>query len=78
MVDSLCQSYHWSFRDTLRLTLPQMIMVNHAAHVNHLRVEARVKSKQVARDKESQMWHGKHISELNTDEYLSYLSSEME
>jgi hypothetical protein len=39
MISSLCEAYHWTYEEAMRRTLPQIIMLNHAAWVNHERME---------------------------------------
>lgn len=34
MVDQLCQGYHWTLDEAMRLTMPQIIMLSHASSVN--------------------------------------------
>lgn len=41
MIDSLCQCYHWSLEEAMKLTMPQIIMLQHASHINMKRMEAR-------------------------------------
>lgn len=38
LVDQLCQAYHWTFAEAMKMTMPQIIMLNHAAHVNAKRM----------------------------------------
>jgi hypothetical protein len=62
----------------MRLTWPQIVMLNHASAVNYKRMEERRKS---SADKEKQneedpiVMNGKRVSELNTDEMMAYLNA---
>jgi hypothetical protein len=53
MLDSICQAYHWSLKDVMRMTLPQIIMMNHAAWVNQERSERRYKVKREMEEQKS-------------------------
>jgi hypothetical protein len=39
MIEGMCQAYHWSFEDAMRRTLPQVIMLNHAAWLTRKRLD---------------------------------------
>lgn len=41
-MDNLCQAYHWRIEDVFKLTMPQIIMLSHAAWVNHERLEEKI------------------------------------
>lgn len=72
MIDSLCQNYGWSYQETMRMTLPQIVMLNHAATVNAKRVEIRVKAKS-NKDKQDPVVHNnKRLSELDSNDMASY------
>jgi len=86
MVDSLCQTYHWPLHEVMSLTVPQIIMLNHAAWVNQERVKKRVANEPTAADMRKQqedelmngdpiVWNGKRLSELNSDEMAIYMNS---
>lgn len=80
LIDSLCQAYHWTLPDAFRLTLPQVLMLNHAAKVNGLRMDEQIERKKVDREKEEAEQKkrderdpiiphlGKRISECTSDE----------
>jgi len=72
LIDGLCQAYHWSLTDALRLTVPQVLMLNHAAWVNQKRSEERVKAKEADKDGKDPVWCGKKVDELNSDEFAAY------
>jgi hypothetical protein len=67
----------------MKLTLPQLIMYNHASWVNNERSEKRSKAK-AEKEKQQQnvpslnesddpvVYKGKRLSELTTNEYRSY------
>lgn len=87
LVESLCQNYHWTPKEAMRLTLPQIFMWSHAAAVNSKRTDERVerdrKRKEKA-DKEQKLRDerdpiipglGKRLSECNSDEIASQFSS---
>jgi hypothetical protein len=67
MVDQLCQAYHWPFDKAMKMTMPQIIMLNHASWVNGKRYET---------DKETEesgsKFNGKRVEEMNTDEWGKY------
>lgn len=42
MVCSFAEAYHWSLRDIFNLTMPQIIMINHAAYINGKRFDAKM------------------------------------
>lgn len=63
----------------MRLTTPQIILLNHAASINYKRMEARRKhegdKKQETDDNDPVVMNGKRLSELNTDEMMAYLNN---
>lgn len=79
LVDSYAQAYRWPLDHILRLTMPQIIMINHAAHVNKKRLDRRIERNRERGDQpledriaEMPMWNGKRIDELTSEEYLEY------
>jgi hypothetical protein len=42
MVCSLAEAYHWSLREIFDLTMPQIVMLNHAAFISGKRFDARM------------------------------------
>lgn len=75
MVDQLMQAYHWSYEEAMRRTLPQIVLLNHAATVNSKRMDARIKAKDAPKDEgDEPVWHGKKLSEMNSDEMTAYYS----
>jgi len=61
------------------LTLPQIIMLNHASWVNQARSEERFKKKQEAEKHQTLpndpvVFRGKRVSELDSDEFMAYWS----
>ena len=82
MVDNICQAYHWSLKDVMRLTIPQMIMLGHAAAVNSLRtdkrMEAKSKADEIKRKKDETdpiVMNGKRLSQLTPEEEVAYYSN---
>lgn len=83
-VDSLAQAYHWSFEDMKSLTLPQLLLMNHAAEVNrkradetHERKKKREELRKQQKEKEElkNPWieeFGKRFDEMDSDEQLEY------
>jgi len=86
-VDSLCQAYHWTLKEAMHLTLPQILMLNHAAKVNSLRMDERIEKDRVKKDKADKEKEkrdkldpvipslGKRMSECNSDEIASQFSA---
>lgn len=82
-MDSLSQTYHWSYADCLRLTMPQIFMLSHAASVNKERADRMLTSKRARKEPltlqesiaEAPIWRGKKFSELTSAEYLEYQQS---
>jgi hypothetical protein len=67
-VDQLAQAYHWSLDQILELTMPQILMLNHAAWVSAERRRPL---------KEGEFTHeptirGKKLEEATTDEWVDY------
>jgi hypothetical protein len=67
----------------MQMTLPQIMILNHAAWVNSQRSDERYKRKrereekiaaeQKKRDEEDPVvWNGKRLSEMNSDEWAQY------
>lgn len=74
-MDGLCQSYHWEFAAAKKLTLPQIVMLNHAADVNHKRAEERIKAKEQAKKQGVEnpvVFGGKRVDELGTEDFIRY------
>ncbi len=55
----------------MRLTIPQVIMMNHAAHVNQKRAEESAKRK----DGDASTGSGKRVSEMDSTEYARYFAN---
>lgn len=79
-MDSLAQAYHWKWEDILRRTMPQILMLNHAASVNKARMDARIKRGRTEGYEslddaaaDAPVYNGKRLSELTTEEYQAYL-----
>lgn len=63
----------------MRLTIPQIIMLNHGAHINQLRSDARIEERRKQQDKEEQnppVFMGKRADELNSEEMAAYFGSQ--
>ncbi len=62
----------------MKATLPQIIMLNHAAWVNHERMERRIKAgrntTEAAETIEEAQYHGRPITELNSTEFAGYMA----
>lgn len=83
-MDAFCSSYHWSVREVLDLTYPQIVLLSHASHVNRKRAGL----DKIGKNSESHAsgpledyrvdgtpkWHGKNIDELTSDEYNAYVA----
>lgn len=77
----MCQCYHWAFKDAIKLTLPQIIMLNHGAFVNQKRGEERYEKTKKKEDKKKKaeeddpiVYGNKRLSELTSDEYMAYFA----
>ena len=64
-------------------TLPQIILLNHAAWVNSKRTDERLKRKREEEERKAEeqrklddedpiVWRGKRLSEMNSDEMMAY------
>ena len=85
-MESLCQNYHWTHKQAMSLTLPQIFMWSHAAHINSKRTDARVEKDRIAKEKEEKNKKlrdekdpiipvlGKRMSECNSEEIASQFS----
>jgi hypothetical protein len=60
----------------MRMTMPQILMLNHAAWVNSERCKKRVdhmsKKQKKQDDEDPTVWRGKRLSEMNSDELGKY------
>lgn len=82
LLDNLCQAYHWTLDEAMRLTVPQILMLSHAAKVNYDRLQERVERDKVA-DKEKKeldrkdpvMANGKRMSDCTMDELMPQIGS---
>lgn len=66
------------------MTMPQIIMLNHASHVNHTRAKSGSEVKQKGnsnaipesyKSEETPKFRGKPIDQLTAEEYQTYMSS---
>lgn len=63
---SLCSAYHWSYADAMHLTIPQIMMLNHAAHVEYENGQLRYEyNKKVKECEESGIPDDPYIDEFN-------------
>lgn len=83
LVDGLCQSYHWSMKEAMSLTLPQIIMLNHAAWVNQEQGKKRYEAKQ-RREKKADgkpltmsdiVVDGKPMDEMTSEEIAQHVTT---
>ena len=87
LIDNLCQGYHWTLPEAMRLTLPQIFMLNHAATVNSKRMDERIERDKIKKAKEDKAKElrdkndpiipklGKRLSECSSEEIASQFSS---
>jgi hypothetical protein len=81
-VQSLCASYHWPLSEALKLTVPQVVMLNHAAWAEHENGQRRYEAKrkwEEERDRNDPKlaeYGGRRLSEVMQDQKLAenYLS----
>lgn len=77
MIHSVCSSYHWTYEEAMKRTLPQIIMLNHAASVVGERMSRRYKmassGEEPEEDDDPPVWRGKRLSEMTTEETLRYM-----
>jgi hypothetical protein len=66
----------------MKLTVPQIILLNHAAWANHENHERRMKAKETQKkkagteiEKDPEVLEGKKMSELEPEELSAYLSN---
>lgn len=67
----------------MRLTMPQILMMNHAAHVNRRRMDLKTKNPRNVLDsveaglhQEERVWGGKKFSELTSEEMMLWIRQE--
>lgn len=80
LIDGLAQAYHWSYHELITLTMPQIVMLTHASHVNKLAMDTRIKKERVDGNystlenamADSPIWDGKRLTEMTSDEYIAY------
>jgi len=72
MIDGLCQGYHWTFDEAFKMTMPQIIMLNHAAYVNGERMRAKWDKPEDDEPVSQVVMNGKTVEELNEDELGVY------
>ncbi len=57
------------------LTVPQIVMMNHAAYINNKRLESRSKNRQTEEHSSSEIvMNGKKLEELTSEEQMRYYS----
>lgn len=75
----MAQAYSWSYDEILKLTYPQIILMNHAAEVNRKRMDERIRERRgdgkgdLPGGLEEPTIEGKKVSEVTTEEYLKHL-----
>jgi hypothetical protein len=66
----------------LRRTMPQILMLNHAAHTNRRRMDLQMEAKreggtldrlEAGFHEEAPVWRGKKFSELTSDEMMTWI-----
>lgn len=79
-MDSLAQAYRWSYDEIMRLTYPQILLLNHAADVNKKRLDARIKSRRrdgtasIAEElSDMPVYKGRKLTDLTSEELASYM-----
>lgn len=87
LIDTLCQNYHWTLPEAMRLTLPQVFMLNHAATVNSKRMDERIEWDKMEKEKADKAAKlrderdpiipslGKRMSECTSEEIASQFAS---
>lgn len=73
MVDQFCQAYHWSLKDVLKLTMPQIIMLSHAGHCNYQRIKTDTGETKTGSYKLDD--NGNFIDQMSSDELTKYYTS---
>lgn len=73
IASSLCEAYHWTLEDVRKLTLPQIILMNHAAFVNRENSERRYEAKR--KSEENLSSESKRVKEMKGKELTDYLTS---
>jgi hypothetical protein len=64
----------------MRLTIPQIIMLNHGAHINWLRSEERSKQRSADKQKAEDnpiVFNGKTVDQLTGPEFAAYWNTGM-
>lgn len=85
MISQLCESYHWSLRDAMSITMPQLIMLGHAAGANAKKSKEKSdydsKQREKLREEEADLdakdpvvWNGKRLSQLSAEENAAYMN----
>lgn len=80
MVHNLCSNYGWSFDQAIKMTLPQIIMLNHFAWVQQERADRKYAHKQEVDGDDLRFANpiavnGKRVKELSDEEMTNYLTS---
>ena len=84
-MSSLCENYYWTLPQAMSLTLPQLLILNHAAYVNSERRKEKTDwdAEQKKKADEAQekldatdpvVFNGKRLSELTDRESAQYYS----
>jgi hypothetical protein len=79
VVSSLCEAYHWTLAEAMKLTMPQIIMLNHASWVNRENAERRynAKSKKKNVGLGEQVWQQEQekVENMEPAQLSTYLST---
>ena len=76
MVEQLCQTYHWTIAEAMRLTVPQIIMLGHASWVNYKRSGLDKNDDSSGRDVNINLnGKSKNMTEMDSNDYMTYYSN---
>jgi hypothetical protein len=78
MVSPLCEAYSWSLKEAMSYTLPQIIMLNHAAYVNRENSERRYEAEKKAKPKFENAYEeqeAERVTKLEGSELTDYLTT---
>lgn len=78
LLSSLCEAYHWTVAEACKLTIPQILMLNHAAWVNHENSERKYNAKKPKNVDPLVSAEEQRLNEMSPDQLTRYMSESWE
>lgn len=73
---SLCEAYGWTLQEAMQLTLPQIILLNHATYVNRENLERKMDAKKQLEDNgetDEARADRKRVGDMKSEDLVGYV-----